>query len=380
VAQHNRVTLQDIAVALGLSTGTVSRALQDHPGINAMTKVKVLSIAKKLGYQPNLAARYLSSKRSLKISVNTPKESAYFYTLVRRGIDDEAESFKMTGIELKHRIFPSLLEGEVEAFEESLGEGVDGIILVPGDISRLRGCFRRASRARIPVICVVSDAPGVEKLASVTVNTASSGAIAAELMARFLCGRARIAISSGDLRISDHAQKFNAFKNTMDSLYPDVQVYPPVENHGLPTEAYDRMLAFLKRQSDLDGLYISTGSGAPVLRAVEDAGLAGKLTIFATNIFQDLVSRIQSGSVAGTLYERPYSQGRLAFRYLREYLIEGTWPPTRIQLAPLLIMRSNLDSFLMPADGRGKQRIKQSELISRASEDELLLREVQMWL
>ncbi len=216
--QGKQVTLSDIAQELGLSTGTVSRALQDHPAINAMTKASVLNAAKTLGYRPNLAARFLSSKKSLRIAVNLPKESANFYALVRRGIQDEAEPFKMAGIDVKHRIFPSLLEGEFEAFEEALAEGVDGIILVPGDPQRLSSCFRRASRARIPVVCVVSDAPNSKKIASVSVNTESSGAIAAELMARFMGGKGRIAVSNGDLRIADHAQKYNAFKSTMASL------------------------------------------------------------------------------------------------------------------------------------------------------------------
>src|SRR5579859_213972 len=370
--QRQQVTLGDIARELSLSTGTVSRALQDHPAINAMTKAKVLSVAKTLGYRPNMAARFLSSKRSLRIAVNLPKESANFYALVRRGIEDEAEPFKMAGIEVKHRIFPSLLEGELEAFEENLKEGVDGIILVPGDPQRLNSCFRRASRARIPVVCVVSDAPDAKKLASVSVNTESSGAIAAELMARFMGGNGRIAVSSGDLRIADHAQKYNAFKSTMASLYPEVQVYPAVENHGSPSEAYDRVLTFLKSQTDLTGLYISTGYGAaPSLRAVEDAGLAGKLTVFATSLFEDLVPRIESGTVAGTLYERPYSQGRLALRLLREYLIDGKWPAPRTQLAPLLIMKSNLGSYFRSAGNSSKQPISWSETTAWASSNEL---------
>ncbi len=65
------VTLLDIAEALGVSTGTVHRALHDHPGVNALTKRRVLGMAKSMGYRVNLAARYLSSKRSCRISVNT---------------------------------------------------------------------------------------------------------------------------------------------------------------------------------------------------------------------------------------------------------------------------------------------------------------------
>ncbi len=82
---------------------------------------------------------------------------------------------------------------------------------------------------------------------------------------------------------------------------------------------------------------------------------------------------IESGNVAGTLHERPYSQGRLALRLLREYLIDGTWPAPRIQLAPLLVMRSNLSSFFRPGGRSIKQAITWSETTSWASADELVL-------
>jgi LacI family transcriptional regulator len=64
-------TLLDIAKALGTSIGTVHRALHDNPDVNPMTKARVLQMARTLGYRPNLAARYLSSKKALRVLVNT---------------------------------------------------------------------------------------------------------------------------------------------------------------------------------------------------------------------------------------------------------------------------------------------------------------------
>ena len=99
---NKSVTLFDIAEALGVSTGTVHRALHDHPGVNAKTKARVLETAKALGYRPNLAARLLSSKRSLKIFVNTLKGTTSFWDEVRAGITEEAQSALMENIDLLH--------------------------------------------------------------------------------------------------------------------------------------------------------------------------------------------------------------------------------------------------------------------------------------
>jgi DNA-binding LacI/PurR family transcriptional regulator len=53
-----------LAHELGLSTGTVSRALNDKPGVNGRTRQLVLETAQRLGYQPNQAARTLASGRT----------------------------------------------------------------------------------------------------------------------------------------------------------------------------------------------------------------------------------------------------------------------------------------------------------------------------
>jgi LacI family transcriptional regulator, galactose operon repressor len=61
------VGIKDIARALGISTGTVDRALDAKPGVNPATRARVLSMAAELGYRPNLAARYLKSRKQLRV-------------------------------------------------------------------------------------------------------------------------------------------------------------------------------------------------------------------------------------------------------------------------------------------------------------------------
>src|SRR6185312_16775993 len=82
--------IKDIALALGVSIGTVDRALHGRPGINAMTRAKVLKMAQTLGYRPNFAARHLKLKRRMRISVHLPKQIASFFDAVREGIQEAA--------------------------------------------------------------------------------------------------------------------------------------------------------------------------------------------------------------------------------------------------------------------------------------------------
>src|SRR6516165_11650767 len=67
-----RVGVQEIAEALRISRGTVDRALHNRSGIHPSTKRRVLRAARRLGYKPNLAARYLSSRKHFTIGVSLP--------------------------------------------------------------------------------------------------------------------------------------------------------------------------------------------------------------------------------------------------------------------------------------------------------------------
>ncbi len=350
------VRLFDLAEALGVSTGTVHRALHDHPGVNAETKQRVLDMARTLGYRPNLAARFLSSRRSLKISVNPLQGTTSFWEEVRAGLGEEAKSVLMENLELQFRTYPRLGEGEEEAFEAALQDNVDGIIIFSSHPENLRTRMRRASGSDIPVMCVTTDTPDSGRLAVVSIDTLASGALAADLMGRFLQAKGEVSVTLSDLRITEHAEKFSGFEKTMRALYPRMRVLDPLEDHDIEPEAYEKCRKLLELHPGLAGIYVTTEASIPVINAARDAGRLPQLTIITTDLFPALVSHIRSGEVSATIYQRPRTQGRMAFRVLHEFLAEGKRPSSQVTLAPHLVMRGNLDFFLDRQSGESNGR------------------------
>src|SRR5690242_14642750 len=116
------VGIKEIAKALGVSIGTVDRALHGRPGINAMTRAKVLKMSQTMGYRPNLAARFLKSQRQLMVSVLLPVEIASFFDALRDGIREASEPFE-PAVHLEFRSYPSLGDGDAALFEEMLESG-----------------------------------------------------------------------------------------------------------------------------------------------------------------------------------------------------------------------------------------------------------------
>jgi LacI family transcriptional regulator len=311
-----------------------------------MTKSRVLQMAKTLGYRPNLAARYLSSKRNLRVSVNTLQGTTSFWDDVRTGISEEARGLIMENVEIEYRTYPRLGEGEEEAFEAALKAGVDGIITFPSRPQSLHSWMRRASRSNIPVVCVATDAPNTGRLAVVSIDTLASGSLAADLMGSFLGGKGKVAVTMSSLAITEHAEKHTAFGSTLLGLYPQMQLQETIEDHDVESEAYEKSRDLFKKHPDLAGIYVTTEASIPVLQAARDARMLDKITFITTDLFPALVPEIRSRAVAATIYQRPRTQGRMAFRVLHEFLVEGECPSFQVTLAPHLVMRGNLDFFL----------------------------------
>jgi LacI family transcriptional regulator len=59
--KHN---IEDIARLAGVSRGTVSRVLNDHPSVNAETRARVLEVIEQLNYRPNFSARHMRTNSS----------------------------------------------------------------------------------------------------------------------------------------------------------------------------------------------------------------------------------------------------------------------------------------------------------------------------
>jgi LacI family transcriptional regulator len=89
-----------------------------------------------------------------------------------------------------------------------------------------------------------------------------------------------------------------------------------------------------------------------------------RLTVITTDLFPALVPEIRSGAVAATIYQRPRTQGRIAFRVLHDFLVEGDCPSYQVTLAPHLVMRGNLDFFLQGQSQDSNNKSRNSKVVS----------------
>jgi LacI family transcriptional regulator len=338
--------IREIASALGTSIGTVDRALHGRSGVSERTKSRVLRMAEQLGYKPNIAARSLKLNRNLRIAAVLPREIAAFFDPLRAGIQAAADASVGMRISLDFIDYPRLGLGDLAALESAAAKKYDGILFTPGRPRDLAAAIRRIVGQGIPMLCVASDAPDSGRIASVTVDAYTSGALAAELLAHKLQVPSRVATITGELATFDHAEKLRGFAASLAMLAPHLTLLPVVESHESPEDAYLQTIALLKSKTRPDAIYISTANSLPVFRALEEQKLLGRIQVVTTDLFHELVPLLESGKVLCTLYQRPEVQGRMAFETLLGHIMDKSRPVRTHRLAPHIILRSNLSLFV----------------------------------
>jgi LacI family transcriptional regulator len=147
--QKRQVTLADLAKELGISTATVSRALKDYPDISAATKKRVLELAQKLNYRPNIMAAGLRKRESRVIGVIIPEIVNHFFSSVIKGIMEVA-------YEAGYRVMlcqsDESYEKEVKDAETLLANRIDGLLVSIAHETSNLSHFQEFIDSGIPVV------------------------------------------------------------------------------------------------------------------------------------------------------------------------------------------------------------------------------------
>jgi LacI family transcriptional regulator len=95
------LTLEEIARLSGVSRSTVSRVINQQPNVSEDVRKRVETVIQETGYQPNLAAQTLVSKRSWMIGLVLPRSVSTFFTdpyfpLLTQGIAQGCNQYDYT--------------------------------------------------------------------------------------------------------------------------------------------------------------------------------------------------------------------------------------------------------------------------------------------
>lgn len=145
----HRTSLKDLAVELGVSIATVSRALRNSPEIGREMQQRVKELAKKMNYRPNPFAQSLRKEAPKIIGVVVPNLVTHYYAAVLDGIEDEARRAGYSVISANsHERF----EDEAHAIDNFIRLHVEGIIACLAQSTTDYHHFEEIAEMGIPLV------------------------------------------------------------------------------------------------------------------------------------------------------------------------------------------------------------------------------------
>ena len=184
-------TITDVAAQAGVSIKTVSRVMNQEPGVHPQTREQVLKVVAALKYRPKLSARSLAGARSFLIGLLYYDPSAAFVGGVQQGATLRCrEAGYHLVVESLHNDAPDLRQ-QVDRMVSALQP--DGMILTPPLCDNAQ-VLKALRESHTPCV-LISPARDVKGMASVRMDDASAAEEITNLLISL--GHERIAFIKG---------------------------------------------------------------------------------------------------------------------------------------------------------------------------------------
>lgn len=146
-----KTTIKDIAEALGISIATVSRAMTNSPEIKPDTRERVLAMAKKMHYKPNIYARNLLKNKNNLIGVVVPEFITFFFPEIIIGIQEVVNPLGYQVLICQSNESSELERKNVEMLENNM---VEGMIISVTKESKNYDLYQRLLSEGMPIVFV----------------------------------------------------------------------------------------------------------------------------------------------------------------------------------------------------------------------------------
>ncbi|MGV3705869.1 MAG: LacI family DNA-binding transcriptional regulator [Arcticibacter sp.] len=287
MSQEKVVTIYDIAEKLSLSPSTISRGLQNHAAINAMTKKRIFDTANEMGYRFNTFARNLRAQKTNTIGVIVPRLNSYFISAMLAGIEKELQ-----GAGYNMLISQSLesQDKEAEYAKTMLHNRVDGLIVTLAANTSDINHFQPFLKHHIPLLFADRGVAGDEYTNVVIDNLKAGYEATAHLIGE---GCRRIVHITGNTTRDVYADRRDGYRRALEDhslVFDEEMVY---ETDLTEISTMKVMNRILKMNVLPDGLFVSNDFCAAIcLKTLRQAGLRIPEDIAIVGFNNDATSRI----------------------------------------------------------------------------------------
>ncbi len=239
-------------------------------------------------------------------------------------------------------------EAQIAVVEHMIQRGVEGIVLAPLDDMALRAPVSAAVRSGIPVVIIDSGLKSQDYVSFVATDNSKGGRMAGAHLAVLLKGMGKVVMLRYQEGSASTAQREKGFLDAIQK-HGGIEVVSANQYGGATTEtayrASENLLAPLKKSGKLviDGIFCPNESTTfGMLRALQDAGLAGTVRFVGFDSSAKLVAGLKSGQIDGLILQNPFKMGYLGVTTMVSHL-KNKPMVSRIDTGVHLVTRKNMN-------------------------------------
>jgi ribose transport system substrate-binding protein len=234
---------------------------------------------------------------------------------------------------------------QITVVEDFISRGVDGIVLAPLDDRALMRPVHDAVQEKIPVVVIDSGLQGNDYVSYVATDNYQGGVLGARRLGGLMNGKGKVFLIRYQEGSASTTQREAGFLDTVRKEFPGLVLLVQDQYAGATTEtAYQLAENLLSRFPDVEGIFAPNESSTfGVLRALQEARLAGKVKFVGFDSSPKLVQGLRDGHVLGLVLQNPMKMGYLGVRTMVAHL-RGESVPKVIDTGVILVTAENMDS------------------------------------
>lgn len=287
-----------------------------------------------------------SSDKKLSIAVIPKGTTHVFWKAVEAGAQ---EAGKELGVEViwKGPLREDNKDEQIKVVQDFITKGVSGIALAPLDENALRTPVTEAQAASIPVVIFDSGLAEVQTTSYIATDNTAAGGMGGKRLGELLGGKGKVLMLRYQEGSASTDQREKGFLDEMAKL-KGIEVVSSNQYAGPTAETAQKAAESLVNRFKkgeafaVDGIFCPNESTAfGMLRALQNAGLAGKVKLVGFDSSPPLIDGLKAGEIDALVVQDPRKMGYLSVQTLVKH-IRGEKVESKIDTGAVLVDKANL--------------------------------------
>ncbi len=272
-----------------------------------------------------------------------------FFQAMQQGIEEQSKS-QGTTVSVQAATSITDTTGQADKLNALAGQDYSCYLVNPISGTNLVQSLVQVSRKNKPIVNIDSpvdakaaQAAGVKLATYVGTNNVNAGQMAGEQMLEELSGNGQVALIGGIAGDVTSAARLDGFKKAVTGKLDIAQtVAADWDRQKALTTATD----ILRARPSLKGFFAANDDmGLGIVRAIQNAGKAGKVKVISVDGNKDALESVKQGQLTATVAQYPYAIGQMGMEACKA-AASGKQLPANVEAPVLLVTKDVADKAI----------------------------------